>query len=89
MRFWRPNAASPLPAVTGPLRLPLPASTRRGCFSARIGAPLIKLESVSYLADGTPLEYYSALHRGDRTRFEVELVRIEGKGEVVELLRGL
>jgi len=58
-------------------------------LQVRIGAPLIKLESVSYLADGTPLEYYSALHRGDRTRFEVELVRIEGKGEVVELLRGL
>jgi GntR family transcriptional regulator len=57
-------------------------------LQVRIGAPLIRLESVSYLQDGTPLEYYSALHRGDRTRFEVELVRVEGKGEVVELLRG-
>jgi len=40
------------------------------------GAPLVKLESVSYLADETPIEYYHALHRGDRTRFEIELVRV-------------
>jgi GntR family transcriptional regulator len=40
------------------------------------GAPLILLNSVSYLADGTPIEYYHALHRGDRSRFEVELIRV-------------
>jgi GntR family transcriptional regulator len=40
------------------------------------GAALIRLESVSYLESGAPLEYYDALHRGDRSRFEVELVRI-------------
>jgi GntR family transcriptional regulator len=39
------------------------------------GAPLLLLDSVSYLADGTPIEYYHALHRGDRSRFEVELIR--------------
>lgn len=39
------------------------------------GAPLISLESISYLPDGTPLEYYKALHRGDRSMFEVELIR--------------
>ena len=33
------------------------------------------LESVSYLGDGTPIEYYHALHRGDRSRFESELIR--------------
>jgi len=41
----------------------------------RKGAPLVFLQSVSYLADGRPIEYYLALHRGDRSRFEVELVR--------------
>lgn len=40
------------------------------------GAPLMLLDSVSYLADGTPIEYYHALHRGDRSRFEVELIRL-------------
>ncbi|MCB8984172.1 MAG: GntR family transcriptional regulator [Ardenticatenaceae bacterium] len=39
------------------------------------GAPLISLDSISYLESGTPLEYYHALHRGDRSMFEVELIR--------------
>ena len=38
--------------------------------------PLVLIDSVSYLADGTPIEYYHALHRGDRSRFEVELIRV-------------
>ena len=40
------------------------------------GAPLILLDSVSFLDDGTPVEYYHAVHRGDRTRFDVELIRV-------------
>jgi GntR family transcriptional regulator len=40
------------------------------------GQAMVMLNSVSYLADGTPVEYYLALHRGDRTRFEVELFRV-------------
>ena len=40
------------------------------------GAALIRLESLSYLENGRPLEYYHALHRGDRSRFEIELVRL-------------
>jgi GntR family transcriptional regulator len=39
------------------------------------GAPLFLLDSVSYLDDDTPVEYYYAYHRGDRSQFEVELVR--------------
>jgi GntR family transcriptional regulator len=34
------------------------------------------LDSVSYLEDGCPIEYYHALHRGDRARFEAELFRV-------------
>jgi GntR family transcriptional regulator len=40
------------------------------------GAPLMLLDSVGFLEDGTPLEYYHALHRGDRSRFEAELIRV-------------
>ncbi|MEW6046678.1 MAG: phosphonate metabolism transcriptional regulator PhnF [Bacillota bacterium] len=40
------------------------------------GAPLVLLKSVSFLDDGRPLEYYEAKHRGDRSRFEVELIRV-------------
>jgi GntR family transcriptional regulator len=41
-----------------------------------VGDPLILLDSVSYLADGTPIEYFHAVHRGGRARFEVNLIRI-------------
>jgi GntR family transcriptional regulator len=40
------------------------------------GSPLILLDSISYLESGRPVEYYHALHRSDRARFEVELVRL-------------
>lgn len=40
------------------------------------GAPLLLLDSISFSEDGQPVEYYHALHRGDRSRFEVELLRL-------------
>ncbi len=49
-------------------------------------APLILLDSVTYLGDGTPIEYYHAIHRGDRSRFEVSLVRIREQGKVRETI---
>lgn len=50
------------------------------------GDPLIQLNSVSFLEDGTPIEYYEALHRGDRSRFEVELVRVRELGDIREAI---
>jgi GntR family transcriptional regulator len=47
-------------------------------LSVERGSPLVMLDSVSYLEDGRPVEYYHAVHRGDRSRFEVELVRSRG-----------
>ena len=41
------------------------------------GAPLLLLDSISYSETGQPIEYYHALHRGDRSRFEVELVKVQ------------
>lgn len=38
------------------------------------GAALSLLKSVGWLADGTPLEYYVAWHRGDRSRFQVRII---------------
>jgi len=35
------------------------------------GAPLMLIESTAYLEDGTPIEFFKARHRGDRTRFEI------------------
>lgn len=51
------------------------------------GAPLMMLNSVSFLDDGTPIEFFHALHRGDRSRFEVELVRLQD-GQKVESVLG-
>ncbi len=45
--------------------------------------PLLHLDSISYLEDGTPLEYYHAIHRGDRSRFEVDLVRLPDQHNVI------
>jgi GntR family transcriptional regulator len=54
------------------------------------GAPLLMLDSVSFSEDGQPIEYYHALHRGDRSRFEVELVRLrEPSQKPVELVGNL
>lgn len=50
------------------------------------GDPLVLIDSVSYLTDGTPIEYYHALHRGDRSRFEVELIRVRERGNVREVI---
>ncbi len=39
------------------------------------GSPALLLKSVGMLADSTPLEYYVAVHRGDKAKFHVQLVR--------------
>jgi GntR family transcriptional regulator len=36
-------------------------------------APLLALRSTGYTTGNRPLDYFFALHRGDRTAFEVEL----------------
>jgi GntR family transcriptional regulator len=40
------------------------------------GAPILVFTGVTYVADGRPLEYFVGMHRGDRSRFEVELFRV-------------
>ncbi len=55
----------------------VPANQREAeLLQIEVGAPLMLLDSVSYLEDGTPIEYYHALHRGDRSRFQAELIRV-------------
>jgi GntR family transcriptional regulator len=50
------------------------------------GAPLLMLDSISFSDRGQPVEYYHAVHRGDRSRFEVELFRLrESETQTVEL----
>jgi GntR family transcriptional regulator len=55
-------------------------------FQTEVGSPLLRLDSVSYLADGTPLEYFHGLFRGDRSSFDVEIVRNQGNGKGEEVI---
>ena len=41
------------------------------------GSPALLLKSIGLVADGTPLEYFVAKHRGDRTKFYAQLVQPE------------
>ena len=45
-------------------------------LEVKVGTPLMLLNSISYLEDGRPIEYFSALHRGDRSKFVVSLIRV-------------
>lgn len=49
-------------------------------LQVELGAPLIRLKSVSFTPDGIALEYFDAVFRGDRSRFEVEIFDIGGHG---------
>jgi GntR family transcriptional regulator len=44
-------------------------------LNIRRGDPVLVLRNVSYGEDGRPVETFTAFHRGDRSRFEVELSR--------------
>lgn len=46
-------------------------------LEAEPGSALLKLRSVRRDEQGTPFEYFEALHRGDHSRFEFELTRDE------------
>ncbi len=44
-------------------------------LGVKSGSPALLLTSLGLLPDGSPLEYFVAKHRGDRSQFEVQLVR--------------
>jgi GntR family transcriptional regulator len=55
------------------------ASLATGNVAEQLGipqsAPVLVLTGVTYLDNGRPIEYFAGIHRGDRSRFEVELFR--------------
>ena len=48
-------------------------STTAHLLGVNRGEALLKIESVSFLANGRPIEYYEAWHRGDRSKIEIEI----------------
>lgn len=47
----------------------------RQFFGVKAGTPMILLEGVTYLEQGRPVEYFKAVYRGDRFKFELESQR--------------
>lgn len=43
------------------------------------GMPSLYIESTTCMTDGTPLEFYEAWHRGDKSKFEVDVVAEESE----------
>jgi GntR family transcriptional regulator len=49
-------------------------------LAIRENDPVLVLRGSTYLADGRPIEHFIGIHRGDRSRFDVELYRPIGPG---------
>lgn len=49
-----------------------------------VGDPLLVHESVAYLEDGTPIEYFKGYHASSRTRFAIDVIRRGIVGELAE-----
>jgi len=50
------------------------------------GDPLLFIKSILYLEDGTPIEFYRSHYRGDRYKFEVELIKIKEGDRPIQFL---
>lgn len=49
------------------------------------GSALLRLRSISRDATGTPIEYFIALHRGDRSRFEFQLRQEQSQASLLHV----
>lgn len=49
------------------------------------GSALLRLRSISRDASGTPIEYFIALHRGDRSRFEFRLRQEQSQASLLHV----
>ena len=49
------------------------------------GSALLRLRSISRDASGTPIEYFVALHRGDRSRFEFQLRQEQSQASLLHV----
>jgi len=55
-------------------------------LNIRKGDPLLFISSIIFLEDGTPIEFYQSYYRGDRYKFEVELIKIREEGQSNQFL---
>jgi GntR family transcriptional regulator len=50
------------------------------------GSALLRLKSLRRDENGSPIEYFEAFHRGDRSRFEFELTHEQTQARVLPLV---
>ncbi len=77
-----------LPVLSSVRRVEATVAAAREARLLRVemGAPLLVLRSVTYTTGARPLDYSIAMHRADRTAFEVELaVPADGASRMVEV----
>ena len=60
----------------------LPTKEQCRLLSINKNVPLIKIESISFLSSGIPIEYHYAFHRGDNSRLKLELAWKEENGKL-------
>jgi len=58
---------------------------RARLFQVNPGSPLLRMESVTFSEQDQPIEYFIGYFRGDRSRFEVEVLRLESHGDPTHL----
>ena len=56
----------------------LPSAEEQQCFRGELRTPVIVQEGVAYLLNDVPAEYFRAVYRGDRFKFELESRRAPG-----------
>lgn len=56
-----------------------------GHLGVSAGSALLRLRSVSRTDDGTPIEYFIAYHRGDRSRFEFQLQQEQSQASLLHV----
>ena len=54
-------------------------------FQVNPGSPLLRMESVTFSDQDQPVEYFIGYFRSDRSRFEVEVLRLETHGDPTHL----
>lgn len=63
----------------------IPDGRERGLLGLAPEAPALRLTSATFDASGEPLEFFSALHRGDRSRFVFQMDPMTEAGRLIHV----
>ncbi|MFB4350609.1 GntR family transcriptional regulator [Microbacterium sp. SZ1] len=85
--LYRVLAASGIVATSGVRSAEATVATHEQAqhLGVSAGSALLRLRSVSRGADGIPMEYFVAHHRGDRSRFEFQLQQEQSQASLLHI----